>query len=100
MKKIQIAFWSIVSFIAIAALAVAALFYDRRRVMEAERKMMADELKAKVDKLKQEEAARKAAAQVEVAKVEAETKKETERDSVDAANDLIASLRDGDSKGG
>jgi hypothetical protein len=68
--------------------------------MEAERKMMADELKAKVDKLKQEEAARKAAAQVEVAKVEAETKKETERDSVDAANDLIASLRDGDSKGG
>lgn len=99
MKKIQIAFWSVVSALAIVALAVAAFFYDRRRVMEGERKLMAEELRAKVAKLKEEEAARKSAAEAEVAKVEQATKKEVERDSVDAANDLIASLRD-DRKGG
>jgi Flp pilus assembly protein TadB len=100
MTKIRIVFWSVVSALAIAALAVAALFYDRRRVTEAERKMMAEELRAKVEKLKQAEAERKAAAAAAVAKVEEQTKKEAERDSVDAANDLIASLRDGDGKGG
>jgi Flp pilus assembly protein TadB len=100
MTKIRIVFWSVVSALAVAALAVAAFFYDRRRVTEAERKMMAEELRAKVEKLKQAEAERKAAAAVAVAKVEEQTKKEAERDSVDAANDLIASLRDGDGKGG
>ncbi len=100
MTKIRIVFWSVVSALAIAALAVAALFYDRRRVTEAERKMMAEELRAKVEKLKQAEAERKAAAAAAVAKVEEQTKKEAERDSVDAANDLIASLRDGDGKSG
>ena len=99
--KIQIAIWSVISTICIVALAIAALFYDRRRVLEAERKMVADELKAKVHRLKIEEAARRAEAEAEVVKVEAEAKKEAERDSVDAANDLITALRsDGSSKGG
>jgi len=97
--KIKVFFWSVIVAIGVVGMAVMAFFYDRRRVTEAERKKMADELKAKVERIKAEEAGRKAKAEAEVAKVEAETKKEAERDSVDAANDLIASLR-GDGKGG
>lgn len=98
-SKLKVMLWSIGTTLALVALAVVAFFYDRRRVTQQEREKMAEELRAKVAKLKAEEAERKAAAAVAVAKVEEETKKETERDSVDAANDLIASLRDGDGKG-
>lgn len=97
--KLKIMLWTVASTLGLVVLGVMAFFYDRRRVTEQERKKLADELKAKVEKLKAEEAERKAAAAAEVAKVEAETAKESERDSVDAANDLIASLRN-DGKGG
>ena len=72
----------------------------RKREKEKASKELADELKAKVEALKHQEEARRIVAEAAVAKVEQGTKKEAERDSVDAANDLIASLRDGDGKGG
>lgn len=100
-RKLQIAFWSVVGTFAIAAMAIAALFYDRRRVLEGERKMRAEEFRQKIAKLKAEESERSAKAQAEVAVVEQEVKQEVARDPVDAANDLIASLRsDGPGKGG
>lgn len=98
MKKLKVILWTVLCSLGLFAMAVVAFFYDRRRVTESERKKLAEELKAKVERIKAEEAERKAVADAAVAKVEAETKKEAERDSVDAANDLIASLRDG--KGG
>lgn len=98
MNKVRVVFWSIVSTLLMGALAVAALIYDRRKVMQAERESLAQRLKDKVAALKQAEAERTAATTVAVTKVEEQTKTEVARDSVDAANDLIASLRDG--KGG
>jgi hypothetical protein len=100
-RKIQIAFWSVVGVIAIAAMSLAALFYDRRKVFETERRLKAEELKQKIAKLKAEESERKAASEAQVAVVEAKVEQEVKRDSVDAANDLIAALRsDGPGKGG
>lgn len=98
MNKVRIVVWSILSTLLMGALAVAALFYDRRKVMQAERESLAQQLKDKVAALKQAEAERAATTTAAVAKVEEQTKTEVARDSVDAANDLIASLRDG--KGG
>lgn len=98
MNKARLVFWSILSTLLMGALAVAALMYDRRKVMQAERESLAQRLKDKVATLKQAESERAAATTVAVAKVEEQTKQEASRDSVDAANDLIASLRDG--KGG
>lgn len=98
MNKVRVVFWSIISILLMGALAAAALFYDRRRVMQAERESLARKLKDKVAALKQAESERAAVATAAVAKVEEQTKTEVARDSVDAANDLIASLRDG--KGG
>lgn len=98
MTKLKYFFWSLSASLALIGLAVVAFFYDRRRVTEAERKKLAEDLRAKVDRLKAEEAERKAAAEAKAAAVQQEAKAEADRDSVDAANDLIASLRDG--KGG
>lgn len=98
MNKVRLVFWSILSTLLMGALAVAALMYDRRKVMQAERESLAQRLKDKVAALKQAESEHAAATAIAVAKVEEQTKQEVSRDSVDAANDLIASLRDG--KGG
>lgn len=100
-RQIQIAFWSVVGFFAILALGIAAAFFDKKKAIQLERKLMAEELKQKVEKLKAQESERAAAAEKAVVQVEQETKRELSRDTVDAANDLIAGLRsDGPGKGG
>ena len=100
MNKVRLVFWSVISTLLMGALAVAALMYDRRKIMQAEREALAQRLKDKIAALKQAEVAQAAATTAAVAKVEEQTKQEASRDSVDAANDLIASLRNGDGKGG
>jgi hypothetical protein len=98
MNKARVILWSVLSTVLLGALAVAALMFDKKRVIQAEREALAQRLKDKIAALKAGEAEKAAQTQVAVAQVEQETKQEVARDSVDAANDLIASLRDG--KGG
>ena len=100
MNKARVILWSVLSTVLLGALAVAAMMFDKKRVIQAEREALAQRLKDKIAALKQAEVAQAAATTAAVAKVEEQTKQEASRDSVDAANDLIASLRNSDGKGG
>jgi len=62
----------------------------RKQEKQKASKELADELKAKVEKVRAERAEEKKATEAAVVQVQAAAEKEMARDSVDAANDLIA----------
>lgn len=99
MKKLKVFFWKLALAIALVAAAVAAWIWDKRRTTKEAREELAADLKAKVERIRAERAAKKVEAEKKVEQIRAAEQVEVSRDSVDAGNDLIASLR-GDGKGG
>ena len=99
MKKTKVVLWKLAMGIALVLGAVAAWILEKRRTSKEARAELAADLKAKVEKIRAERAEKKAEAEKKVEEIRAVEQVEVSRDSVDSANDLIASLR-GDGKGG
>lgn len=99
MKKMKSFFWKLALGLALVASAIAAWIWEKKRTTKEAREEMAADLKAKVERIRAERAAKKVEAEKKVEQIRAAEQVEVSRDSVDAGNDLIASLR-GDGKGG
>jgi len=97
------AIWLAICAAVAGAFAFLVAWWKQKTEAAAEQKAkedLAEQLKEKVRKAKEEEAARKAVVAEEVKKVEDEVQKEKARDTVDAGNDLIAQLRAEQERGG
>ena len=99
MKKLKEFGWWFLIGVALVLGGISAWIWQKKRTTKEARESMAADLKAKVEKIRAERAEKKAAAEKQVEQIRAAEQVEVSRDSVDAANDLLASLR-GDGKGG
>jgi cytoskeletal protein RodZ len=99
MKKLKSFGWWLLLGVALALSGVSAWILEKKRTSKEAREQMAADLKAKVEAIRAARAVKKAEAEKQVEQIRAAEQVEVSRDSVDAANDLISSLR-GDGKGG
>lgn len=93
MNKLKMA-WAFIIAAAVGAFAWLGTVLRRQEEQRARAQVAAD-LKAKLEAVKAQRDAEKAATAAKVEQVQADAKKEMERDSVELANDLIADARAG-----